>query len=853
MPQLITTPGDGGLDVTVGSAGSFNGASYDPIGPGSPARTTFRSDVAFRINPTGTNESNGSGGPRSYISGLASNVTTTDTSATSTTSRFEFSGLQFELVQSVSNLTNNGTRIGSGLSQIYQITNTTNTAIDFELVRYFDGDLSFDGSIADRGGRIVRNGIDILFETDNGDNPAAPTTFVGITANGGTPISSNRLEIGGFSEINTRVTSGAPLSGVILGDTNGDSFIDSAAYDLAPAMRNVFTLAPGETTNYITETLFGTGLPTEVVLPETITVEASDATAFEDSGETATFTLTRANDNPNKSVTVNFRISGSATNSDDYNTLDSSVTFAPGETTKTITIEPNNDGIVEETESVVLTLLRGTGYNLDVRGKQARVTIADDINSPPDTQPIVSISNLTFAEGNTGTSRKTFTISLNKASDIDLTVDYATVDGTAKAGTDYTAVARRTLVFAAGEVSKQIEVDVASDLEIEPDEAFRVVLSNPTNVTLAPTAFGTATIVNDDLPVSATVTNKNLLKIQGGNEFNSFLKFTKSFQNSNEKSEILAFVVDDDLGGIVTSAGTVNPGTPGYLKAALDRARVIFSTLGTSNFDSDVTIDAHRYLNFSTGQRIEFLQITNDTIDGVKADLAANRPTANVLFSLADANPSGSPATTFTATPGKNGYDIRFKDLVLTVEALDNPERPDGTGLQGQAEGQVFDLRSLTAFTGSAVKVNATSDATFQNRIGFYVVEDERGTVLDGFNNALRPGDDGYIEAAIASALRTLTIQPVTSNFSYIDTVGAPNKILAPILITNSTFEDYLNLNPGNAKTDGNVHAYVNYIQANVDKVDHFRQLGDNKFGVEDLFGGGDRDFNDVVIQLKVL
>ena len=853
MPQLITTPGDGGLSVNVGSSGSFSGADYDPIGAGTAARTTFFSDVAFRINPTGTNESNGNNGTRSYIGGLASNVTTTETSTTSTTSNFLLSGLQFELVQSVSNLVNNGTRVGSGLSQIYQITNTTNTAIDFELVRYFDGDLQFDGSIADRGGRIVRNEIDILFETDNGDNPAAPTTFVGITANGGTPISSNRLEIGRFGEIGGRVTGGAPLSGVILGDTNGDQFIDSAAYDVVPVLRNIFTLAPGETTNYITETLFGTGLPTEVVLPETITVEASDDIAFEDSGNTATFTLNRANDNPNKSVTVNYRISGKATNGTDYSTLGTSVTFAPGETTKTIAVVPNIDGIIEGTESVVLTLINGTGYNLDVRGKQARVTIADDLNSPPDPLPIVSVNNLNFSEGNTGTSRKSFIISLDKAGDLDLSVEYATVDGTAKAGTDYTAISKRTLVFAAGEVSKQIDIDIFGDLEIEPDEDFKLVLSNPRNVTLAATAVGTATIVNNDFPVSATLTENNFLKIQGGNEFNSFLKFTKSSQQTSEKSEILAFVVDDDLGGIVTSAGTVNPGTPGYLKAAIDRARVIFSTLGTSNFDSSVTSDAQRYLNFSTGQRIGFLRIANDTIDGVKADLAANKPTANVLFSLAGANPVGAPTTNFTATPGKNGYDITFKDLVLKVEALDDPERPSGTDLQGNAEGQVLDLRSLSAFGQSLVQVGAKSDANYQNRLGFYVVEDDRGTVLDSLNNALKPGDPGYIEAAIASAVRTLTIQPVTTNFNFLDTVAVPNKILAPILITNSTFENFLNVNPGNAKTTGNVHAFVNYAQGNTDKLDHFRLLGDNKFGVEDMFGGGDRDFNDVVIQLNVV
>ncbi len=46
------------------------------------------------------------------------------------------------------------------------------------------------------------------------------------------------------------------------------------------------------------------------------------------------------------------------------------------------------------------------------------------------------------------------------------------------------------------------------------------------------------------------------------------------------------------------------------------------------------------------------------------------------------------------------------------------------------------------------------------------------------------------------------------------------------------------------------VHAYFNYLGANPDKLDHFRLLGNNTFGVEDLYGGGDRDFNDLVVKL---
>ena len=131
-------------------------------------------------------------------------------------------------------------------------------------------------------------------------------------------------------------------------------------------------------------------------------------------------------------------------------------------------------------------------------------------------------------------------------------------------------------------------------------------------------------------------------------------------------------------------------------------------------------------------------------------------------------------------------------------------------------------------------RTQVKSDASYQNRIGFYTVEDDQGSIIDSLNNVLKPGDTGYIEAAIASAVRTFAMKPaITKDFNFADTSILSNKILAPILITNSTFENYLTLNPGNAKTDGNVHAYVNYIKGNTDQVDHFRLLGDNNLGLK--------------------
>lgn len=78
-----------------------------------------------------------------------------------------------------------------------------------------------------------------------------------------------------------------------------------------------------------------------------------------------------------------------------------------------------------------------------------------------------------------------------------MTVDYATADGTAIAGQDYTAT-NGTLNFAAGEVSKIITITTLDDTIVEADETFSLTLSNPSGGTIAPPATQILTIRNDD-------------------------------------------------------------------------------------------------------------------------------------------------------------------------------------------------------------------------------------------------------------------------------------------------------------------------------------------------------------------
>jgi hypothetical protein len=111
------------------------------------------------------------------------------------------------------------------------------------------------------------------------------------------------------------------------------------------------------------------------------------------------------------------------------------------------------------------------------------------------TPPSFSIDDVTLAEGNTGTTAFTFTIT--KTGGGAASVDYATVNGSATAPSDFTAIPTTTLNFLSGDASKQITVQVNGDTQVEPNETFTVHLSNPINATIGD-ADGLGTITNDD-------------------------------------------------------------------------------------------------------------------------------------------------------------------------------------------------------------------------------------------------------------------------------------------------------------------------------------------------------------------
>lgn len=120
-------------------------------------------------------------------------------------------------------------------------------------------------------------------------------------------------------------------------------------------------------------------------------------------------------------------------------------------------------------------------------------------NNNNSTNSKLSVSDLTKAEGNGGTTQFDFTVSLDKASSKTVTVNYSTVAGTALAAQDFTAAAG-TLSFQPNETSKSISISVVADDLREGDESFTIQLSGAANASISK-GTGLATILNDDVTI----------------------------------------------------------------------------------------------------------------------------------------------------------------------------------------------------------------------------------------------------------------------------------------------------------------------------------------------------------------
>ncbi|MEM1433785.1 MAG: Calx-beta domain-containing protein [Pseudomonadota bacterium] len=178
---------------------------------------------------------------------------------------------------------------------------------------------------------------------------------------------------------------------------------------------------------------------------------------------------------------------GSATAGQDYTAIGATtLTFAPGETSRTVILSILDDGMTEGSETVTLTLRNAVGGTIVT--PTATVTINDDEGAAA-----VSVADATASEA-AGAMR--FAVTLSPLRDADTSLSYSTSAGSAAAGNDFTA-SSGTLTIPAQASSGEISVPLIDDVLDEADETFSVTLSAPPGVTVSGGA-GNGTITDND-------------------------------------------------------------------------------------------------------------------------------------------------------------------------------------------------------------------------------------------------------------------------------------------------------------------------------------------------------------------
>lgn len=431
--------------------------------------------------------------------------------------------------------------------------------------------------------------------------------------------------------------------------------------------------------------------------------------------QNATFTVSLSNASQ-PAVRVDYATQNdTASAGSDYTASSGQLSFTGGATTRTITVPVLGDLLDEPTERFRVNLSNASGGTIsDNRGIG---TITDD-----DPTPGISINDVNVTEGNSGQTNASFTLSLSGPSASAVTVQYATSNVTASAGSDYVADSG-TVTFPANTTSRTLNIAVLGDTLDEPNERFRVNLSSASGATISDDR-GEATIVDNDAAPSVSVGDATVTEGSGSN---STLSFDVTLSAASGRTITVDYATSD---GTASSPADYAPAN------------------GTLTFAPGVTT-----------RRVD-ITVVGDVLDE-----------ANETLVLALSSPSNASFGTASATGRINDDDARPE---LSIDDVVVQEADAATG------GATFTV-SLSAPSGRTVSVDyATSDGTASmadytatsGSLSFPAGTTTRTIAVPYVDDALEENNETF--TVILSGATNATLADDTGEATIVDDDGKP-------------------------------------------------------------------------------
>jgi glucose/arabinose dehydrogenase len=403
------------------------------------------------------------------------------------------------------------------------------------------------------------------------------------------------------------------------------------------------------------------------------------------------------------------------------------------------------------------------GVTYEFTGWSDGGAIAHDITAPTvDTSLIasfrpvaaLSVSSPTIAEGHDGLTNLNFTVTLAPASSSTVTATYTTANGSATAGSDYTA-ATGLVTFAPGVTTQLVSVAIVGDTDVEGNETFTLELANPTGGAVIGAA-GVGTITNDDqAPVTIAIGDLAVLEGHAGTA-NVLVPVTLSMPAAGTVSA--QYVI---AAGTATAGSDFTAASGLVTFAAGQTAATISVTVAgdvSDEPDETITVDLSAPSGATLADSQSIVTITDDdaaptvAVGDVSVSEGATTATVTLSLSAVSGRPVSVTATTSNLTASPADFSAVTQSVTFAVGAAT-------ATLAVPITTDVLDEANETF----AVTLSAPANATIGDGSGVVtIIDDDPAPSLSIADVSVVEGNTGGSPAVFTVTLSAASGQTVT-------------------------------------------------------------------------------------------